>query len=478
MTPDDLDTARLAVDAARRFDENALPTLVEYTRIPCLSPSFDVAWEEHGHLRAATSLLAEWAAGRGIDGLSVEVHELAGRTPVIRCEIAPSPEAEDAGTVLVYGHLDKQPPMGAWRRGLGPFDPVIDGDRLYGRGTADDGYAIFAALSAIEAGVSAGGAHARCVVLVEASEESGSSDLPAHLEALAPRIGEPSLVVCLDSGCATYDRLWVTTSLRGMLLARIEVEVLGEGVHSGSAGGVVPSSFRILRQLISRVEDESTGEILLPELRVEIPAGRLAEIEAVTAEMGDDAAGRFPTIDGLRLMGDSPAERLANRTWRPALALIGIDGVPPTGEAGNVLRPSTAAKLAIRIPPTCDAGTALEALRQAFTTDVPHGARVSFEGEPSDGWDAPATEDWLAAATDEASLAYFGRSVRATGEGGTIPFMGDLGRRFPDAQFLATGVLGPESNAHGPNEFLHLPTARPITAAVAHVLDVHARRPL
>ena len=466
----------LAEEAGRRFDEEALPTLVEYTRIPCLSPAFDAAWEDHGHLRAATRLMAEWAASRRLGGHNVEVHELPGRTPLIRCDVPPTPGAEAAGTVLLYGHLDKQPPMGTWRAGLGPYEPVIEGDRLYGRGTADDGYALFAALLAIEAGVAAGGAHGRCVVLVEASEESGSSDLPAHVEALGGQIGTPDLVICLDSGCATYDRLWVTSSLRGILMVKVEVEVLHEGVHSGSAGGVVPSSFRILRQLLSRIEDEASGEILLPELVVGIPPGRLAEIEAVAAELGDEVAGIFPTVEALQLSGGTPAERLANRTWRPSLAVIGMDGIPPTSEAGNVLRPSTTAKLAIRLPPTCDSSTAMEALRDALTRDVPQGARVHVDLEAADGWDAPVTDGWLAGAIDEASLAYFGRSARATGEGGTIPFMGLLGRRFPDAQFLATGVLGPESNAHGPNEFLHLPTARAITATVGHVLDAHARR--
>jgi acetylornithine deacetylase/succinyl-diaminopimelate desuccinylase-like protein len=445
-------------------------------RVPCLSPAFDPEWEEHGHIAQAAGMLAEWARGRPIPGLEVELLAPAGRTPLIYCEIPPTPGHEDAGLTLLYGHLDKQPPLGSWREGLDPFVPVFEDDRLYGRGTADDGYALFASLGAIQAGIEAGGAHGRCVVLVEASEESASIDLDHYLEVLADRIGEPALVVCLDSGCPTYDRLWVTTSLRGMVMATVRVEVLREGVHSGAAGGAVPSSFRILRQLLSRVEDEATGELLLPELHVEIPESRLADIDRVAAELGEDAGGHFPTLDGLQLLGGSPAERLANRTWRPALALVGMDGVPAIRDAGNVLRPFTAARIALRVPPTCDAGVALAAVHRAFTHDVPAGARVKFEGDAAGGWNAPETAPWLEAALTEASVAYFGAPPRSIGEGGSIPFLGELAARFPDAQFLATGVLGPGSNAHGTNESLHLPTARSLTAVVAHVLDSQARR--
>jgi acetylornithine deacetylase/succinyl-diaminopimelate desuccinylase-like protein len=468
--------AAAAGSAARRlFDGEALPTLTDYVRIPCLSPAFDPEWHDHGHIDRAARLFADWARARQIPGLQVELVELRDRTPLLLCEIPATPGAEHAGTTLLYGHLDKQPPLGAWREGLDPFEPVVEGDRLYGRGTADDGYALFASLLGVEAGLEAGGAHGRCVVLVEASEESGSIDLEAHLEALAERIGEPALVICLDSGCVTYDRLWVTTSLRGMVTATLRVDVLRRGVHSGSAGGAVPSSFRILRQLLSRVEDEATGELLLPELNVEIPAGRLAEMEAVAEEMGEEAAGRFPTVDGLEATA-SPAERLANRTWRPALAMIGMDGIPSGRDAGNVLRPYTAARMALRLPPTADAGAALAALHRAFVTDVPAGARVQFEGEAAGGWNAPATAPWLAEAMSGASLAYFGNEPRSIGEGGSIPFLGELAIRFPEAQFLATGVLGPGSNAHGTDESLHLPTARSLTAVVGHVLDAQARR--
>jgi acetylornithine deacetylase/succinyl-diaminopimelate desuccinylase-like protein len=456
-----------------------LPVLNEYISIPNVSPDFDPDWREHGHMHRAVELIAEWCRNRSIPGLSVEVHELPGRTPIILMEIpatTPGVGSGTADTVLLYGHLDKQPEMEGWRDGLAPWTPVLEGDRLYGRGGADDGYAAFASLTSIEAVHAAGGQHARCVVLIEASEESGSPDLPAYVEAFADRIGTPSLVVCLDSGCIDYDRMWVTTSLRGMVAGILTVDVVTEGLHSGDASGMVPSSFRIARQLLDRIEDSSTGELLLPEFNVEIPAGRVAEASATAAEIGA-IADRYPFVSGAGPTTGDPAEQLLSRTWRPTLSVVGADGLPPTSRAGNVLRPRTALKLSFRLPPTADPDRAIAALSTALTSDVPYGARATFERvEGAAGWNAPATAPWLEDAMAVASERAFGRPARAFGEGGTIPFMAMLGERFPHAQFMITGVLGPDANAHGPNEYLHVPTARRLSMAVADVLDAHARR--
>ncbi len=464
----------LATLSAEYWEKEALPVLAEYTRLPCLSPEYDEAWAGHGHIERAAELLSQWAASRPIEGLQVALSQLPGLTPVILAEVpAHGRHGDDEAPVLLYGHFDKQPPLGAWREGLGPFEPVREGDRLYGRGTADDGYSIFAALGAIELAQATGAGHPRCIAIIEGSEESGSPHLPAYLEALGERLGEagPSLVVCLDSGAASYDRLWTTTSLRGLLGATITVKVLEEGIHSGAGGGLVPDSFRLLRQLFSRIEDEKTGEVLLPSCRVEVPAGRVAEA-AELASVVDDG-DRFPAVPGLRLgNGVGAAERLLARSWQASLAYVGIEGLPPIEEAGNVLRPYTKAKIAMRIPPSSDSKRAAEELLQALTTDPPEGAEVRVDDiVPADGFDAPETAPWLAAAVKAASEAYFGAPSGAMGEGGTIPFLSALLGSYPSAQFLVTGVLGPQSNAHGPNEMLHIPTAKALTACVAHVLS-------
>ena len=473
-----LDLTDAAAKVAAAWDAEIVPALCEYIRIPNVSAAYDADWERNGYMDQAVTLIRDWCAARPIDGLAVEVSRLPGRSPVIVIEVPPTTRATHRGTVLLYGHLDKQPPMDGWRDGLGPWEPVIEDGRLYGRGGADDGYSAFAALTAIEALRAGGGEHARCVVLIEASEESGSPDLPAHVEALADRIGWPDLVVCLDSGCATYDRLWVTTSLRGNLIGVLTVRILTEGIHSGAAGGVVPSTFRILRGLLDRVEDVESGAILVPELTVDIPDDRQQDIERAAADLGDDAAGRFPWVEGAGPGPVAAADKLRAKTWRASLSVTGMDGIPRGTEAGNVLRPQTSATLSFRLPPTADAHTAAAALTKTFESSSPYGAHITFDVRSAEsGWNAPRFAPWLAAALDNASTAIFGRPAGRIGEGGTIPFMGMLGARFPDAQFVVTGVLGPGSNAHGPNEFLDIATGQRVTACVAAVLDAHAARP-
>lgn len=459
-----------------RVWNDIVPVLHEYIAIPNVSVAFDPQWREHGHMDQAVELIRSWCAARDIAGLTVEVVELEGRTPVILMEVPACGDGSEVDPVLLYGHLDKQPEMDGWRDGLGPWQPVLEGDRLYGRGGADDGYSAFASLTAIEAVQSSGGSHNRCIVIIESSEESGSPDLPAYVDALADRIGTPSLVVCLDSGCIDYDRLWVTTSLRGLVSGTLTVDIVTEGLHSGDASGMVPSTFRIARMLLDRVESATTGEILVPELHTDVPLGRIEEAAATAAEIGR-IADHYPFVDGAGPTTDDPAEQLLARTWRPTLSVVGADGLPPTARAGNVLRPRTSLKLSLRIPPTCDPTTALHAVQRLLEADPPYGAHVTFgDGESGPGWNAPATAPWLREALDAASTATFGQPSRTFGEGGSIPFMGMLGERFPDAQFVITGVLGPDANAHGPNEYLHLPTARHLTAAVAHLLAAHAAR--
>lgn len=456
--------------------DGVIPVLHDYIAIPNVSPVFDPDWRANGHMAQAVDLIADWCRARAIPGLTVDVVELDGRTPVIVMEAPAGGVGSSTDTVLLYGHLDKQPEMEGWRDGLGPWTPVREGDRLYGRGGADDGYSAFAALTAIEAVHAAGGSHVRCVVLIEASEESGSPDLPAYVDALADRIGTPSLVICLDSGCIDYDRLWVTTSLRGLVSGTLTIDIVTAGLHSGDVGGMVPSTFRIARMLLDRVEDVATGDIRLPELNVTIPADRIAEAGKTAAEIGR-IGDHYPFVDGAHPTTDDPAEQLLARTWHPNLSVVGADGLPPIARAGNVLRPRTSLKLSFRLPPTCDPATAAAAIKETLEADPPYGAHVSFDdGEFGPGWNAPATAPWLAAALDDASTRAFGEPARTFGEGGSIPFMGMLGEKFPDAQFVITGVLGPDANAHGPNEYLHLPTARRVTMAMAHLLEAHATR--
>lgn len=468
-----MDLKKTASFVDSTWDDSIIPELCNYIRVPNKSPAFDPAWEEHGYMEKAVNMFADWCRQQPIEGLAVEVVRIKGRTPVLFLEVPG--DSED--TVLLYGHYDKQPEFTGWDEDLSPWEPSIIDGKLYGRGGADDGYAVFGSLTAIRNLKDQGIPHARCVILIEGCEESGSFDLPFYIDKLENRIGTPSLVVCLDAECGNYDQLWCTTSLRGNLVGTLSVDVLREGVHSGAASGIVPSSFRIARQLLSRIEDETSGRILLDALHADIPAQRLEQAKRAAEVLGETVFRKYPWVDSEATSAESPCELLLNNTWRPTLSVTGADGLPETGSAGNVQLPRTALKLSFRLPPTTDANEAAEAVRQALEADPPEFARVEFELESAmDGWNAPPVAPWLEASMQEASEVFFKRPSMYMGTGGSIPFMGMLGEKFPEAQFLVTGLLGPNSNAHGPNEFLHIDTGKRLTSSVSQVLMDHFSR--
>ncbi|MBL1142506.1 MAG: M20/M25/M40 family metallo-hydrolase [Proteobacteria bacterium] len=455
------------------WETSIIPELTNYIRIPNKSPAFDPEWQKNGYMDKVVEQFVSWCKNQNIRGMELEVVRLPERTPLLYIEIA-AQSSDNNHTVLLYGHLDKQPEMSGWREGLDPWSPVLESDRLYGRGGADDGYALFASLLAIKALQEQNIPHARCVIIIEACEESGSYDLPFYIDHLSDRTGIPDLIICLDSGCGNYDQLWSTTSLRGLIGGTLKVDVLNEGIHSGDASGIVPSSFRIIRQLLDRLEDSTTGKILDDAFYVDIPTKRIEQAQRAAEMMGDDVFKRFPMKTDMQAMNTDPVELILNRSWRPALSYIGIDGLPSIESAGNVLRPSTSIKLSMRLPPTCDADQASKKLVELLVNNPPYSSEVSFTPDwAASGWMAPEVAPWLEQAMDNASTNYFNLPAVSMGEGWSIPFMGMLGEKFPEAQFLITGVLGPGSNAHGPNEFLHIPTAKKLTCCVAEIIAEH-----
>jgi acetylornithine deacetylase/succinyl-diaminopimelate desuccinylase-like protein len=470
----DENETRNMVNAA--WDDSIIPTLCEYIRIPNKSPLFDRDWEEHGYMEQAVAMLERWCQAQPIKDMKIEVVRLPGRTPLLLIDVPGSTNKAD-DVVLFYGHYDKQPEFSGWDADLDPWTPVIKNGKLYGRGGADDGYAIFTSMTAIRALQEQGIPHAHCVVLIEGCEESGSVDLPYYIDHLGDKIGNPSLVIGLDAECGDYEHLWCTTSLRGVLNGTLRTDVLTEGVHSGGAGGIVPSCFRVLRQVLSRIEDEHTGQILLAELNVEVPEERKQQARMAADVLGDSVYRKFPWVDESATPDESVYDLLLNNNWRPTLTVIGVQGIPDFAQAGATLLPSTSLKLSIRLPPTANAEIASTAVKAAIEKDPPPFARVSFDTDITmQGWHAPPVSEWLAASMDEASHVYFGKPSVYMGTGGTIPFMGMLGEKFPEAQFLVTGLLGPKSNAHGPNEFLHLEKGKKLTCCVAHVLEDHLAR--
>lgn len=473
-----LNAVQVLNQVSQAWDSSIVPQLRDYIGVPAKSPMFDADWQAHGYLDTVVRNTAAWIESQKVEGLTLEVVRLDGRTPVLFFEIAAT-KAESTQTVLMYGHLDKQPEFSGWRNDLGPWTPKYEDGKLYGRGGADDGYAAYAAIAAIQALKTQNVPHPRIVGLIESCEESGSYDLMPYLDALRPRLGDVGLVVCLDSGAGNYDQLWLTTSLRGMASGVLKVQILTEGVHSGDASGLVPSSFRIMRQVLDRLEDSATGRLLPASFHCEVPTERLAQAQATAAILGDALYKRFPwahydcggsTAFALPTTTD-PTQALLNRTWTPTLSVTGADGFPELGNAGNVLRPYTAFKLSLRLPPLIEADQAVQELKVLLEDNAPYQARVTFErGASATGWNAPDTAPWFETALNAASQAHFGAPCGYVGQGGTIPLMNMLSQGFPKAQMMVCGVLGPKSNAHGPNEFLHVPYAKKLTAAVAQVI--------
>ena len=482
VQPDEADA--LAAFAERTWDEEIVPALTRYIAIPAKSPMFDADWAANGHLERVITEAASWVESRQIAGLELEVVRIEGRTPVIFFEVPATKaggNAPDAPTICLYGHLDKQPEFNGWRNDLGPWTPKYTDGLLYGRGGADDGYAVYASITAIMALDRLGIPRPRCVGIIESCEESGSFDLPAYLDVLRPRLGQVSLVVCLDSGAGNYDQLWLTTNLRGMVSGVLKVEILTEGIHSGDSSGLVPSSFRILRQVLDRLEDSKTGELLPQSFHCEIPADRIAQTRATAAILGDGVWKRFPWAcgaDGTAALPTTtdPTQALLNRTWKPTLSVTGANGFPELKNAGNVLRPYTAFKLSLRLPPLIDGNEAAIKLKALLEDNAPYNAKVTFAPDGgkgahgTTGWNAPSLAPWLESALNSASQAHYGAPCGYIGQGGTIPLMSMLQQGFPAAQMMVCGVLGPKSNAHGPNEFLHVPYGKKLTAAVAQVM--------
>ena len=463
-----MNTEKLTQDINTFWDNHILPAISEYIKIPNKSPAFDPDWKSNGYMDKVVDLASEWVNEHKPDKSTLHIYREDERTPLLILDV---PGNSD-GTILMYGHLDKQPEMEGWAEDLDPWQPVLKDDKLFGRGGADDGYALFASVCAINALMNQGISLPRIVVLIECSEESGSPDLPFYMDHCADIIGSPDLVICLDSGAGNYEQFWTTTSLRGLIGCTLRVDILTEGIHSGGGSGIASSSFRIIRQLLSRLEDEKSGQIIVEDLKVDIPDQRIKEVQAMVNVLGDEVFSTLPWTENAGPITNDKVDMVLNNTWRPMLAVVGADGLPAVKDGGNVLRPYTTVKLSLRIPPTLDADKVQKIVHDLLIADPPYGATISMKfEEPATGWEAPPLSQWLEDAIQQASETVFNKPALAMGEGGTIPFMSMLGEKFPEAQFVITGVLGPQSNAHGPNEFLYIPFAKKLTACIALIIE-------
>lgn len=470
-----VDYESLKLKLESRIDSEVIPLLMDYIRVPSLSPLYDPDWESNGLMEQAQKLLLDYVHNIGIQGLKTQILKEPGKPWMFYGEVPGTDPS--LGTILIYGHMDKQPHFPNWIAGTNNTEPAIIDGKLYGRGGADDGYAMPSAALLIKTLQDLGLPHGRIVIIGETEEESGSPNLMYLISQLKAQIGDPELIICLDSGAGDYEHLWLTSSLRGVIAAELTVSVINNGLHSGEASGVVPSSFRIIRNLLDRIEDSVTGVMKVPELFQDISEDELAKVESVAKVLGDSIFTKVEWFGSTQPMTHDVVQGLLNKTLRPTLSVTGADGFPPLAVAGNVLRPKTSLKLSIRVPPAVDANQAFEKVKEVLTRDPPYQASVEVKKVGAGNGFAPKPLDqWMSDVIQQASLNYFGTDALYMGEGGSIPFMGALAEMFPRAKFVVTGVLGPNSNAHSANEFLHIPFMKKILCCLGVLIAEHGKR--
>ena len=470
-----LDLGQLMDRSEEIWEGSILPSLSDFIEIKALSPLFEPDWAEMGELDATIDLFCEWLDAQGIAGMSYEKHRIGELSPVLIVTI----EGTGPGEVIFYSHLDKQPSKPElWSEGLHPLKAVRRDPWLYGRGSVDDGYGGYLCATSVRLLQEAEVPHPRCTMIIETCEESGSFDLPPYLEALTEQLGNPDMVVVLDSGGPDYDHVWMTEALRGLVSGTLSVKVSHEGIHSGNSGGSIPSSFRIQRILLDRVEDSSSGKVLIPEMHVDIPEQIREKAMALREIVGDSIWEQFPTVDTLRQASETTEDMIVAMNWEPTLSIIGADGIPSVQDAGNVLRTNTDLKLSFRIPPGVDSESAIARAKVILEEDPPYGAEVTFTPDScADGFHAPPLDGPISEAIQEASMELTGLPPLATWTGGTIPFMSMMQGKYPEAMFLCTGTSGPGNNAHGPDEKLHIPSSKRLTVALSATIAAISENP-
>jgi len=469
--------------------ENALPVFKEFVTIPCISPSYDPDWKKKGALRQARELAETWI--RSLTPLAAEIHVGLtetddGEVPPILLVHVPANPPDTPGNVLTYGHFDKQTVEGEdWTQppnatDKGPFVPNVYQDHLYGRGTSDDGFATFTVITALWAMNQCGLAYPQVNVIIDFDEESGSVNLRPSLLHFKDVIGEPDLCIELDSSVGNYEQLWYGSTARGTITGTLSVTMLSTAVHSGDGGGIIPNPVNLVRLLLDRIQDPATGEVVIPELQVPVPAGNLADVQAQAANLGAHLVGDFPWVGNAYPYLQDPVQLVLNKTWRAALAITGQHGLPSLATASNVIVPEIEYQLSIRLPPTVDVHAAQLVLKGTLEADPPYGAtvRYTFRGDPiGAGWVTPPRASWFLRAIAATSREVFGRDPSPFGDGGTIPVLNLMTELYANreestgAQILATGAAGPGNNEHGANENLDMGYARKLALSLARLIE-------
>ncbi|CDW83647.1 peptidase m20 [Stylonychia lemnae] len=453
------------------YDSWFVPGLSDFVRVPNLTMMADNNFATNGLIQQAMECVDNYINKLDVQGLKRHVFHPEGSNPLVVYVIDGSEGA--TRNVMLYGHLDKQPWGAGWEEGLAPNDPQIRGDYMYGRGSSDDGYSAFATMLAVKSIQLAGGKLPRVVLVLETEEESGSPNLIPLLNLAEDVIGKPDACFCMDSGALDYDQLWLTSSLRGVCNVDLTIEGGKVGYHSGETGGIIPETFRVARALLNRLDNCDTGRVT-EDLQVPVPDFKQQEADSLSEKYGDKLFKKYNLNEGVQYINeDNIPELYLNKVWRPNLSITGAEGLPPIAAAGNVLRPKTTIRCSMRLCPAFDAHEAEKIITNKLTTDVPYNAKVTVSGgHAGNGWCQKHLQEWLHNALTEAGHKFFGgKDYGSFGEGGSIPFLNELQKKYPDTQIVAMGLVGPGANIHGPNENINLVYAKKLVKTLAHVIN-------
>ncbi|CAI2368334.1 unnamed protein product [Moneuplotes crassus] len=461
-----MDTEKSKKFIEDNFQSMFLDPISEFIKVPNLTPSFDPEFQTNGLIEQAIDNVKGYAESMDIPGLKFHVHNEEGRAPMALIEIP----GNGKKNIMVYGHLDKQPHMEGWTEGTGPTTPTIIGDKLYGRGSTDDGYVSFATLTAVKNILDQGQEIPRIVLVLEAEEESGSKDLVYLLEKCKDIIKTPDVCLCCDSGALDYKTLWLTSSLRGSMGMNVKVSIAKDAFHSGICGGAMPETFRIANNLLDRLEDPITKR--MEKFEVEIEDRFKEEAKNIVGLVGTDLYKDFKLLEGCRpIHHDNLEEMYLNINWRPALAVCGADGLPTLSKAGNVVRASTSLRLKIRLPPSLDAKEMCDEVVKTLSEDVPFGAKIEFDDVSSgSGWVMKDLKEETSKAIHESSEEFYEKKAGLYGIGGSIPFLKTLEGIYPETEILAMGVGGNDCNIHAPDETLDIPYMKKFIPTLSHIL--------
>ena len=458
----------------KMFTYNMIPNLMNFIRIPNLSPAYDYEWNTNGLLLKAANLIIAYAKSLEIKNAQINLIQDKGYSPLIFIEI-PASRPNDNRTVLLYAHFDKQPHGTGWDDDKGPTKPVIQNGRLYGRGSADDGYASFSMLTAIKACQEHNCPLPRICLIFEGAEESTDEHLTYYFNKLLPIIGENVIAfIPLDSGCADYDRLWITNSLRGVCDYEINIQTLDNNISFGpEASGRIAENLFILRKAIDAVMDTSTGDVKIEEFYVkDIPEEIQEEMDKEIEIVGEQFFKEIPLYEGVKPLKTDIKEAMINNRWKPTCSILGIDNCPKIEDNGFGVKKSITVKMSMRLPPGIDSHAALEALKKVVKENIYFDAKVKFlSAEVADGWKLTNFSEKTKNVLNKASKEYFGNELVFKGMGGSIPFITYFQTKYPNADVICTGILGADCFEHGPNENLHLEACKKMILVLCYFLS-------